>query len=181
MDKTALVNELLELFRQQGYEGVSIGEVSKATGLGKSSLYHHFPGGKEEMAREVLGHIDSAVKEHFIAPLKTEGKPEAKLAAMAKTIEAFYDGGRKGCIVEGLTLGAASEPFQKLVQQSLDAWIEAIAGVAVENGLERKLARERAENALIAIEGALVVSRALRDYRIFERVAGNLPSLILEG
>lgn len=180
MDKTALVSELLELFRQQGYEGVSIGDVSKATGLGKSSLYHHFPGGKEEMAREVLTQIDSAVKQHFIAPLKEDGKPEAKLTAMANTIEEFYAGGEKGCIVDGLTLGAASAPFRELVRGCLEAWIAAIAGVAVESGLDEKLARERAENALIAVEGALVVSRALQNYQIFKRVARNLPSLILK-
>lgn len=180
MDKTALVSELLELFRQQGYEGVSIGDVSKATGLGKSSLYHHFPGGKEEMAREVLGHIDSAVRQYFIAPLKEDGAPGAKLTAMAKTIEDFYAGGEKGCIVDGLTLGAASAPFRELVQGCLEAWIEGIAEVAVESGLDGKLARERAENALIAIEGSLVVSRALQNYQIFKRVARNLPSLILK-
>lgn len=180
MDKSALVSELLELFRQHGYEGVSIGDVSKATGLGKSSLYHHFPGGKEEMALEVLGHIDMAVKQYFIAPLKEEGAPEAKLKAMAKTIEEFYEGGRKGCIVDGLTLGAASAPFQELIRNCLEAWIEAMAAVAKEHGVSEKLARERAENALIAIEGALVVSRALQNYQIFKRVTRNLPRLILD-
>ena len=181
MEKVELMPELLELFRQQGYEGVSIAHVSKATGLGKSSLYHHFPNGKEQMAKEVLEYIHSALKQNFLAPLKAEGEPREKLAQMAQVVESFYDCGRKGCLIDGLTIGEASDPFQIQVAQLLEAWIDAIAAVAIEAGLNKKLARERAESALIAIQGGLVVARALRNYQIFKRVAKNLPSLILEG
>jgi hypothetical protein len=99
---------------------------------------------------------------------------------MAQVVESFYDCGRKGCLIDGLTLGETSAPFQQQVAQSLEAWIEAIADVAVQAGLSKKLARERAEGALIAIQGGLVVSRALRDYQIFKRVAKSLPSLVLD-
>lgn len=181
MEKVELIPELLELFRQQGYEGVSIAHVSKATGLGKSSLYHHFPDGKEQMAKEVLDYIHSAVKQNFVAPLRAEGEPREKLTEMAKVVEGFYDSGRTGCLIDGLTLGEASAPFQQQVAQSLEAWIQAIADVAVEAGISKKLARERAEGSLIAIQGGLVVSRALRDYQIFKRVAKSLPRLVLDG
>ncbi|MBK7749786.1 MAG: TetR/AcrR family transcriptional regulator [Candidatus Obscuribacter sp.] len=181
MEKVELIPELLELFREHGYEGVSIAHVSKATGLGKSSLYHHFPEGKEQMAKEVLEYIHSAVDQYFVLPLKAEGEPLEKLAQMAQVVETFYDCGRKGCLVDGLTIGEASEPFQNQVAQFLDAWIDAIAAVAVEAGLNKKLARERAESALIAIQGGLVVARALRNYQIFKRVVKNLPRLVLEG
>ncbi len=181
MEKVELIPELLELFRQQGYEGVSIAHVSKATGLGKSSLYHHFPDGKEQMAKEVLDYIHSAVKQNFVAPLRAEGEPREKLTEMAKVVEGFYDSGRKGCLIDGLTLGEASATFQQQVAQSLEAWIQAIADVAVEAGISKKLARERAEGSLIAIQGGLVVSRALRDYQIFKRVAKSLPRLVLDG
>jgi TetR/AcrR family transcriptional repressor of lmrAB and yxaGH operons len=54
MSRQTIVPELLELFRKFGYDGVTIARISEATGLGKASLYHHFPQGKEQMAREVL-------------------------------------------------------------------------------------------------------------------------------
>ena len=37
---------LAEVFREHGYEGASLSLISKATGLGKGSLYHFFPGVK---------------------------------------------------------------------------------------------------------------------------------------
>ena len=49
-----IVLALFDLFRRAGYEGVSIGEISAATGLGRSSLYHYFPGGKADMAAAVI-------------------------------------------------------------------------------------------------------------------------------
>lgn len=98
---------------------------------------------------------------------------------MARMVEGFYEGGRKGCIVDGLTLGAASEPFRGMVARSVEAWVAAMAGVAVEAGLSKKVARERAEDALIAIEGSLVVSRALGDQKAFKRVIKNLPERLL--
>lgn len=181
MDRAELIPELLELFRQQGYEGVSIAHVSKATGLGKSSLYHHFPEGKEQMAKEVLEYIYSAVKQHFIAPLNAEGDPREKLTRMAELVESFYDCGRKGCLIDGLTLGESSAPFRQHIASCLESWIEAIAAVAVEAGVNKKLARERAEMALISIQGGLVVSRALRNFQIFKRITKRLPDLVLEG
>lgn len=181
MDRTALIPELLELFRQHGYEGVSIAHVSKATGLGKSSLYHHFPQGKEQMAMEVLAYINAGVKEFFIAPLQSDMTPAAKLEKMAENISAFYDEGRKSCIVDGLTLGDASAPFHKAIGECLEAWMDAIVDVAIEAGINKTIARERAENVLIAIEGSLVVARAMGNTAVFKRVVQTIPSLVLNG
>jgi len=181
MSKQELLPELLELFRQQGYDGVSIAHISKATGLGKSSLYHHFPEGKEQMARELLEYIHGAVKQHFVAPLKTDKEPRKKLTDMAQVVESFYDGGRKWCLIDGMTLGEANSLFQAQISRSVEAWIQAMADVAIECGLSKKMARERAENALIAIEGGLIVSRATGNYQIFKRVVRSLPSIVLDG
>ncbi len=63
MSRQAIVPELLELFRKSGYDGVNIARISEATGLGKASLYHQFPQGKEQMAREVLSFVDQAVND----------------------------------------------------------------------------------------------------------------------
>jgi hypothetical protein len=56
-----------------------------------------------------------------------------------------------------------------------------MADVGIESGLPKKLARERAEDALIAIEGGLVVARAMGNYQLFKRVVKSLPSIVLDG
>ncbi|WP_163777781.1 TetR/AcrR family transcriptional regulator, partial [Proteus mirabilis] len=59
---------LAEVFRAHGYEGASLALISAATGLGKGSLYHFFPGGKEQMAAEVLADIDRWFNETVYDP-----------------------------------------------------------------------------------------------------------------
>ena len=39
-----------EVFRTYGFEGASLARISEGTKLGKGSIYHFFPGGKEEFA-----------------------------------------------------------------------------------------------------------------------------------
>ena len=53
MSKEEAIIKLVPAFRQYGYEGATLSLLSQASGLGKASLYHYFPGGKSEMAAVV--------------------------------------------------------------------------------------------------------------------------------
>jgi AcrR family transcriptional regulator len=64
-----VLRALGEVFRAHGYEGASLTLITEATGLGKGSLYHLFPGGKEQMAAEVLADIDGWFELNIYAPL----------------------------------------------------------------------------------------------------------------
>ncbi len=61
-----------EVFRRVGYDGASLEELAKATGLKKSSLYHRFPEGKRQMATEVLRFAGQWVKENITDVLKRD-------------------------------------------------------------------------------------------------------------
>ena len=43
----------LDLFRDYGFEGVSLKQLADATGLEKASLYYRYPGGKDEIVMAV--------------------------------------------------------------------------------------------------------------------------------
>ncbi len=84
LSREDLLDRLLLVFRDRGFEGATIAEIARATGLGKASLYHHFPGGKVEMAetlvREVCAHLDREV----FAVLKVKGSPSRRVQRMVK-------------------------------------------------------------------------------------------------
>ena len=42
------------LFGERGYRGVTLGDVAEELGMRKPSLYHHAPGGKEQLYMEVM-------------------------------------------------------------------------------------------------------------------------------
>jgi len=55
-------------------------------------------------------------------------------------------------------LGSAKDVFQGRVETLLQSWIDAIAMVLMEGGTDEELARQRGEDGVIAIQGALVLS-----------------------
>lgn len=46
-----------KLFSQKGYHSVTLRDIAAETGIRQASLYHHAPGGKEELFIEVMERI----------------------------------------------------------------------------------------------------------------------------
>ncbi|PZV06345.1 MAG: TetR/AcrR family transcriptional regulator [Leptolyngbya sp.] len=173
--KQTYVPPLLDLFRQYGYDGVSLSKISQATGLGKASLYHHFPGGKDDMVTTVLDTLDQWLQETALEALENEGDALARLMHMGDRISEAYSHGQKPCMLASLMLGSAKDDFQLQVQGMLRRWMEAIAAVLIQGGMDKTLAQERSEEALVAIQGALIMARAMDDTALFERTMQRLP------
>src|SRR5476649_1575217 len=68
-ERDDVVPMLAEVFRLHGFEGASLARICEGTGLGKGSIYHFFPGGKEEMADAVLAEIGAWFRDQVYAPL----------------------------------------------------------------------------------------------------------------
>ena len=54
-----------KLFRRQGYSGTGLRDILAASGAARGSLYHHFPGGKEEIGAAAVTAAGSLVTETF--------------------------------------------------------------------------------------------------------------------
>lgn len=170
---------LLATFRRDGYDGASLAELSKVTGLGKSSLYHHFPNGKEEMAKEVLAFLDRQLEQNLYSPLHSAASPARKLDAMLGAIDTFYDGGKTACLLERLCASAQHSQFRKPVTKAFTTWIAAIEALAREAGVKAGVARARAEDAVVRIEGALIVSAGTGDTGPFRRALDGIRATLL--
>jgi TetR/AcrR family transcriptional regulator, lmrAB and yxaGH operons repressor len=181
LTREEVLDRLLETFRQHGYDGASLTDLSQATGLVKASLYHHFPGGKSEMAVQVLAHLDRALGEQLYAPLRTTVSPARKLSAMIDAVDAFYDGGRKACLLERLTASVDRASFRRPLKRAFAAWIDAVETLCLEAGLPPGLARARAEDFVIRVEGALIVCAGTGDTDVFERTLSSLRRSVLAG
>ena len=175
MAKAKYVPNLLQLFRQYGYDGATLSKISEATGLGKASLYHHFPGGKDEMVEAVLDYLEEATERQIMQALRSEGDAQTRLRNMCNAISELFEGGKQPCVFAVLLMGSSRDVFHDKVEVLLRSWIDAIAEVLMAEGLDKTLAVERGEDAVIAIEGALILSQGLNDCSSFERVISRLP------
>lgn len=179
MPKETYVPCLLQLFRQYGYDGATLSKISEATGLGKASLYHHFPGGKDEMVETVLDFIERWLAENILPALRSEGDALSRLQRMCDRLSELYDGGQQPCLSAILLLGSARDVFHAKVKAFFQVWIEAIASVLIEEGMDEGLARQRGEDVAIAIQGSLILSQGLDNPSPFVRVIQQLPNLAL--
>lgn len=176
MPKQTYVPCLLRLFRQYGYDGATLAKISEATGLGKASLYHHFPGGKDEMVETVLDYLDHWLDQNIIQMLNGPGDPVARLEQMCDHLGDVYEGGKQPCLSAILLLGSARDVFHDRVKAIYRLWIDAIAAVLSESGMDEKLAQQRGEDAIIAIQGALILAQGLNDPAPFQRMMQQLPA-----
>lgn len=179
LSRDEVIDKLMLVVRRSGYDGASLAELSKATGLGKSSLYHYFPDGKDDMVRAVLDHLETQLRDSIFTPLRSPGPARRRVEAMVKTVDEYYRGGREACVLGNLVLGTSRTRFRRQLQAIFDEWIDALAGALVDAGLSRAIARARAEDAVIRIEGALVLAGAMGDVSVFGRALKQMPSDLL--
>jgi AcrR family transcriptional regulator len=86
--RTKILDVAESLFARRGYAGIGMREVAQGVGLGKSSLFHHFPS-KLELYNEVLSRALERLAASFHPVLHGTGDPVARLE---RGIDALVDG-----------------------------------------------------------------------------------------
>ena len=147
-----------ELFRRQGYAGTGLNQIVTQADAPFGSLYHHFPGGKQQLAEEVIGVGGAFFQTLVSAVYDAEATPEASVRAVfagaAETLAStdYQD----ACPIATLALEVAStnETLRRATRDVFDRWITALG--------ERLGSEQQALAVLSALEGAFVLCRAQR-------------------
>jgi AcrR family transcriptional regulator len=174
LTRLEMLGRLMDLFRDKGFDGASLADIADSTGLGKSSLYHHFPNGKEQIALEVLAHLEDQLETALFEPMRSAGPPKRKLDRMLDVIDEFYAGGAKACLLERLSASVDVRRFRRPLGRAFNKWIDAVEVLGVEAGLPRTVARRRAEDLVARIEGALVICAGTGGTSVFKRTMRDL-------
>ncbi|PDT05326.1 TetR family transcriptional regulator [Rhizobium chutanense] len=167
-ERADIVPLLAEIFRELGYEGASLSRITERTGIGKGSLYHFFPGGKEEMAAAVLAEVDAWFEQTIYRPLRTED-PHQAIAAMWTDVNDYFRSGRRICLVGAFALDETRERFSTAIGGYFLRWVDALRSALMRAGCLQEEAQALAEESVAGIQGALVLSRALDDTKVFTR------------
>ncbi|MCZ7865750.1 TetR/AcrR family transcriptional regulator [Agrobacterium salinitolerans] len=175
-ERSDAVASLAEVFREHGYEGASLALIGKATGLGKGSLYHFFPNGKEEMLQAVLVEIEQWFEDSVYSPLRDGDDADAAITAMLDETAKYFRSGRRVCLVGALAVTKARDLFAQAIRGYFVAWVDALQAALVRQGRDAEQARLLSEDAVLAIQGAIVLSRALDDPAVFQRAIDQLHS-----
>ncbi len=180
-ERADAIGPLAEVFREYGYEGASLALIGKATGLGKGSLYHFFPNGKEEMVRAVLDDISQWFENAIYAPLRNEPDANGAIRAMLASTDQYFRTGRRVCLVGALAVANTRDRFAQAIQAYFVGWVDALQSALIRQGRDRDQSRVLAEEAVLSIQGAIILSRALDDPAVFQRAVNRLRKrLVIE-
>jgi len=172
------------LLRRQGYAGTGLKQVAGKSGAPWSSLYHFFPGGKEEMIEEALLYsgrryaqlIDRVFKESDDGAAATRAFLMLSVDALERSN--FAD----GCPVATAALESAStsERLRTAAETVFRFWVDTAAARYQEDGLSPSKARDLATFALATFEGAIALSRTYRSTAPLRTCADFLERSIRE-
>lgn len=171
-----------ELFRLHGYHGTSLSAISEASGATTGSIYHFFPGGKEELAVAVIVSTGAAYRELF----------EAIAAAATDPVAAyrdFFDGAAVTLIdtdyLDPCPIGtvaretaSTSPTLRAAAQEVFESWVRAVSDHLRAAGIADDGAQELATLFVTTVEGSFVLCRTLRDTAPLRVAARHLAPLV---
>jgi TetR/AcrR family transcriptional repressor of lmrAB and yxaGH operons len=173
--KQSLVRTAMRLFRRQGYASTGLQQIVAESGAPKGSLYHYFPSGKEALGEAAIEMAGGLMRETLAALAARHAKPGPFLRAWCRTLADWMEesGFRSGCPIATTLLENApqSPAITAAGGRAIDGWIEVVGGVLERSGLPRREARSRAQLAIAAVEGALILARVRRSTRPILEVA----------
>jgi AcrR family transcriptional regulator len=172
-----------ELFRRQGYVGTGIKQIVEAAGAPFGSIYHFFPGGKEELGAETIrrsGALYGLLFVEFVGPEVDLVKGvRAFFAGAAETLRETDFADACPIATVALEISSTNEELRQACADVFNLWIKGGTARFVEAGIKKKQARALVIEMLAGLEGAFVLSRALRSTEPVER-AGEVSATSIE-
>lgn len=159
-----LVDATAALLRRQGYHATGLSDIVAESGAPRGSLYFHFPGGKDELARAAL--LASSAEWRARIEGATRDAPDLG-AAIDATVTLLADdlessGWDNGCPVAAVALESTSPLVRATIEEHFASWLDLIAGRLVAQGVAPEPARHVATVVMSAFEGALLLARVQR-------------------
>jgi AcrR family transcriptional regulator len=165
--RNRMIQSAALLFREHGYSGTGFRDVIEHSGAPRGSIYHHFPGGKEELAADTVAWA-AAVIERRIERAAHNGNPIVALGLFVDAWREVLEGSnfRAGCPIVAVAAEAdAGSKATAAAAAAFARWQDLIAHALLDTGVSRTDARRLATLVIASIEGAILLCRARRDIR----------------
>jgi TetR/AcrR family transcriptional repressor of lmrAB and yxaGH operons len=172
--RTRMIEGAVRLLASRGLDATSFPEVLALTGASRGSVYHHFPGGKDELVRAA---IDVAGRYLLDALDALDGQPaDAVVARFLDVWRHVLVASRfeSGCAVAAVTVAADSPTYLGQVAAIFRGWQTRLAALLVNGGLSKAAADRLATWVIASTEGAVLLARADQSVEPFDAVAGEL-------
>ncbi|MFE0046104.1 TetR/AcrR family transcriptional regulator [Streptomyces albireticuli] len=162
-----IVRAASRLMQRQGYEGTGIKQISREAGATLGSVYHFFPGGKQELAAEAIRHGDQEFTDILRAALDGTDDPAEAIAACAGTVAEALRASDwiDGCPVTATSIGTADRApdIQRAAAEAFARWRGLVEEKLRAAGFGEESAHELAHTVISTLEGAELAAQLARD------------------
>jgi AcrR family transcriptional regulator len=170
--KERIIDVTAELFRRYGYTGTGLKQVVAAANAPFGSLYHQFPGGKQELGAEVIRRSGRMYYELVATVADAAPDPVTGIADVfagaAEVLRATDYADACPIATVALEVASSSEPLRQATADVFESWIAGMTGRLVDAGVAADAARELAIVLIAMLEGAFVLSRAAKSTEAVE-------------
>lgn len=158
-----IVRATASLLRRRGYAATGLAEITAESGAPKGSLYHYFPGGKDQIATEAVRYAGEKVATTLAELDRAAANPAGIVRAYGRLLAGWMaeSGFQDGCPITTTLLETAPTKAEvtQAGQAAFGAWTAIIATRLTAAGLSAERAAHLARFAFMAIEGALIFAR----------------------
>ena len=177
-----LIAAMLNALRRKGYHGVGVNELLAEAGAPKGVLYHHFPGGKSELAIAAIQTVVNQMTSGIQHLLKRHADPADALQAwmVSGQKRLFGSGFEQGCPLASIAL--ESTPDDVAIRAALaDGFFSIrthLADALQASGIAPARSANLAALMVSAYEGALLQARVAGQVQAMQNTTEALVDLI---
>jgi AcrR family transcriptional regulator len=182
--KERIVQTSAGLFRRQGFASTGVKQIVAEAQAPFGSIYHFFPGGKEQLGEEVIrwsGAMYAQLIDLFFVP---GADPVAAtrdfFAAAAQTLVETDFADACPIATVALEVSSTNEPMRRACADVFTSWVERAEGCLREAGVPPARSRGVALSILASLEGAFVLARALRSTEPLDAAGGACAANVAE-
>lgn len=174
--RALLLQGARQLLAEKGYAGMELRDVAERGEAPRGSIYHHFPGGKVQLAREAAELEGTTIRDLIERSLEQRG--------LKQTLALFGDVFRRrvadyperiGCPVAAIALARPEDPeLAAAATAAFQSWERPIAAALRDEGVSAKDAETFAGLVVSTVEGALLRARAAGSQEPLDSAIGGL-------
>ena len=170
------------LFQRRGYHGVGLMDIVREGAAPRGSIYHHFPGGKEELAVEAVQSGSRRITELFERTAERSSLAADLVLEIGRELAGGLEesGFVEGCPLATVTLetAPASEALRAACEAAYADWLRVLSELLLRHGVPFERSQSLAMLTLGAWGGALVISRARCDTEPLRLITSELAELV---
>lgn len=174
--RALLLNGARQLLAEKGYAGMELRDVASRGHAPRGSIYHHFPGGKIQLAREAAELEGTTIRDLIERSLEERG--------LKQTLTMFGEVFRRrvadnperiGCPVAAAALARPEDAeLAAVATAAFQSWERPIAAALRDEGVSARDAEAFAGLVVSTVEGALLRARAAGSQEPLDSAIGGL-------